>query len=405
MVPWCPISSADCQDDHEGKDVDHAVVQLLRYPLQLLQRGLPFEHEAGAVLEKGEHAAPVRFLPDRVEIGVGPDHLADRIVDHQELEYARSPDISRTAAFLALRLFVFRERATVSAAEERRLEVWMHRQVLRNAIAAGVVFIALSLYAWKYFAPLGPPADTAAPGYLPRPGAQFLWLFQMLKYLPGRVASVVAVALPGLILFGLVMLPFLNPKPLRKVLAQPRRTVGTILFSLSFLLFAVLTFLAYWKDARDPLIKAQLRRQQAEEIAFRSAPFEPLRSRTSESGIAEPQAGKDAGKQSGTQIPGASPSPSAETSPSPNISTNISSAPPESYVLSCSACHGTRGQGAQKFPKLIGVGSKPRRTVEDIIALLNDPTAYGLQPPMRSYANKLTEDEKREIAEWIAGLK
>ena len=80
-------------------------------------------------------------------------------------------------------------------------------------------------------------------------------------------------------------------------------------------------------------------------MAFRSAPFEPLRSRTSESGIAEPQAGKDAGKQSGTQIPGASPSPSAETSPSPNTSTNISSAPPESYVLSCSACHGTRGQG------------------------------------------------------------
>lgn len=306
---------------------------------------------------------------------------------------------------LALRLFVFRERATVSAAEERKLEVWMHRQVLRNAIAAGIVFIALALYAWKYFAPLGPPADTAAPGYLPRPGAQFLWLFQMLKYLPGRFASVVAVALPGLILFALVMLPFLNAKPLRKVLAQPRRTVGTILFSFSFLLFAVLTFLAYWKDATDQLIKAQLRRQQAEEVAFRAAPFEPLRSRTSESVIVEPQAGQDMSKPNGTQTPGSAPSPTTDASPSPGVSTTASGGPPESYILNCSACHGTRGQGAQKFPKLIGVGSKPRRTVEDIIALLNDPTAYGLQPPMRSYANKLTEEEKREIAEWVAGLK
>ena len=91
---------------------------------------------------------------------------------------------------------------------------------------------------------------------------------------------------------------------------------------------------------------------------------------------------------------------------SSNTSQNILiGAPPESYIINCSACHGTRGQGVQKFPKLIGVGSKPRRSVEDIITLLNDPKAYGLEAPMRSYADKLTEDEKREIAEWVALLK
>ena len=257
---------------------------------------------------------------------------------------------------LAARLFVFRERAWVSAAEERRLEVWMHRQVVRNAVAAGLVFTGLALYATKYFAPLGPAADSAAPGYLPRPGAQFLWLFQMLKYLPGRAASVVAVALPGLILFGLAMLPFLNPKPLRKMMTHPRRTVGVILFSLGFLLFTVLTVLAYVKDATDPRIREQLNKQQADEIAFRHAPFNPV-------------------------------------------------PPPESYVAWCSSCHGVRGQGAARNPKLLGVGSKPRRTVEDIIALLNDPVAYELEPPMTSYANKLSESEKREIAEWVAALK
>ncbi|HYO90492.1 MAG TPA: cytochrome b N-terminal domain-containing protein, partial [Pyrinomonadaceae bacterium] len=121
------------------------------------------------------------------------------------------------------RLFIFRERATVSAEEERKLERWMHGQMARNAVVAGLVFLALALYASWNFAPLGPPADTAAPGYLPRPGAQFRWLFQLLKYLPGQAASVVAVALPAVIFIGLASLPFLNPPRLRRVVAHPRR--------------------------------------------------------------------------------------------------------------------------------------------------------------------------------------
>lgn len=284
---------------------------------------------------------------------------------------------------LAARLFVFRERALVTAAEERRLEKWMHRQVVRNAVAAGVVFVALALFAWKYAAPLGPPADTAAPGYLPRPGAQFLWLFQMLKYLPGRAASVIALTLPGLILFGLAILPFLY-RPLNRVMTHPRRNIGVVLFTLGFLLVTVLTIVAYVDDARNPLVAKQLRIQEAEEKAFREAPFVPLRARTSESLIVDQQ---------------------VKGGPSPTPQGRSSGSPPESYVTHCSACHGTRGQGTKESPKLTGVGLKPRRTVEDIVGLLNDPLAYGIEPPMRSYKEKLTEEEKREIAEWVAGLK
>lgn len=302
---------------------------------------------------------------------------------------------------LAARLFVFRERALVSAAEERRLEKWMHRQVLRNAIAAGLVFIALALYSLKYFAPLGPPADTAAPGYLPRPGAQFLWLFQMLKYLPGRAASVIATALPGLILFGLAILPFLK-RPLGKVMVHPRRNIGAVLFSLAFLLVIGLTIVAYVDDSRNPLTLAQLRRQEAEEKAFREAPFTPLRARTSESVSIEPQA-NNANSNAGGQTPNGSPTPQAGASPTTSV--NNTGAPPESYITHCSACHGTRGQGAPMMPKLLGVASKPRRSVQDIINLLDDPLAYGIEPPMKSYKDKLTEAEKREIAEWVATLK
>ncbi|HEX8652662.1 MAG TPA: cytochrome b N-terminal domain-containing protein [Pyrinomonadaceae bacterium] len=309
---------------------------------------------------------------------------------------------------IMLRLFVFRERGMVSDAEEQQLERWMHVQIARNAAVAGLVFLALALYAANTHAPLGPAADTAAPGYLPRPGAQFLWLFQMLKYLPGRAASVVAVALPSLICIGLLMLPFLNPPPLRKVMAHPRRTAGVVLFALGFALVTGMTIMAYVKDLTDPLTRVQLARQSAEEAAFRQAPFTPLRSRTSESVIDEERDGTQTAANGGG---GVAPTPSPVASPATDTSGSASQAktsatePPAAYITHCSGCHGTRGQGASIYPRLIGVSSKPRRTVEDMIAIMNDPASYDLDPLMPSFAAKLSEDEKRLIAEWTAALK
>jgi ubiquinol-cytochrome c reductase cytochrome b subunit len=301
---------------------------------------------------------------------------------------------------LVARLFIFRERAWVGADEERELERWLRGQMVRNAVVAGLVFLALALYAYWNFAPLGPPADTAAPGYLPRPGAQFRWLFQLLKYLPGQAASVVAAALPALIFIGLASLPFLNRPGLQRVVAHPRRVAGVILFTLGFALFMVMTVISYYKDASDPVIRAQLARQNAEETAFRAAPFVPLRTRTSESAIDD--ATSDRGDTGKTQTNG-----NANTAANGNTTQKVISAtsPPESYVAKCSGCHGTRGQGVKIYPRLIGISQKPRRTVEDIIGIMNDPQSYGLDPLMPSFAGKLTEEEKREIAEWTASLK
>ena len=314
---------------------------------------------------------------------------------------------------LTARLFVFRERGMVSDEEERRLEGWMFGQVARNALVAGLVFLALALWSAKFHAPLGPAADTAAPGYLPRPGAQFLWLFQLLKYLPGRVASMVAVTLPALIFVGLASLPFLNPPRLNKVIADQRRNIGVVLFVLGFALFTTMTVIAYIEDARDPRVRDQLARQSKEEEAFRTTPFVPLRTRTSESNIEDEQEG-DAGKEGVTDTvtstgkelsnANASQTPIATTTSSPKTSAS-STGPPDAYITSCSGCHGTRGQGASVYPRLIGVSDKPQRTVEDLIAIINNPAAYGMDPLMPSFANKLSEEEKRSISEWIATLK
>ena len=74
----------------------------------------------------------------------------------------------------------------------------------RHAIAAGLVFLALALWCLKYPAPLGPSVAEMTAEYLPRPGSQFLWLYQSLKYIPGGLGSITGVVLPGIVLMVLI---------------------------------------------------------------------------------------------------------------------------------------------------------------------------------------------------------
>ncbi|MEA2174320.1 MAG: ubiquinol-cytochrome c reductase cytochrome b subunit [Blastocatellia bacterium] len=307
------------------------------------------------------------------------------------------------------RLFIFRERETNDAApDEAEVETthaqprneWRREQATRQFISAGLVFLALAIYATKFYAPLGPSAEAVSPDYLPRPGLQFLWLFQMLKYLPGRPGSVIALGFPGLFFACLLALPLLDSLHKIKLLDHPGRKLGATLLSLSLIFFALMTALAYIGDRRDPRIRAQLSRQADEEKTFRAQPFEPLRLR---SGEADDETSPPPTRAAGN---GEIANSSSSNSNAPAVAGPIkTSSAPDAYLKNCANCHGTRGQGFSIFPKLTGVSSKPHRTVEDLIAILDDPTAYGLKPPMKSFADKLTPEEKRQISEWVASLK
>ena len=235
----------------------------------------------------------------------------------------------------------------------------------RDAIVGGLVFLALALWALKNPAPLGPSVAEAGADYLPRPGAQFLWLYQSLKYIPGGLGSVVGVVLPGIVLAVLVALPWL----------KRQRLIAGSLLGIGVVLVVLMTTVSYVSDRRDPKTAQQLSRQTAQEQAWRGQPFQPAKITLAAAAATDKTAG----------------------------------GPPEMYTKFCASCHGTHGQGAQqgplKFPPLLDVSSKPRRGVDDIMGLLKDPAAYGLQPPMRSFADKLTKDQMREIAEWIVKLK
>jgi ubiquinol-cytochrome c reductase cytochrome b subunit len=233
----------------------------------------------------------------------------------------------------------------------------------RHAIAGGVVFLLLALWCLKYRAPLGPSVVEVTADYLPRPGAQFLWLYQSLKYLPGGLGSLAGIALPGLVLLVLVLLPWL----------KKQRLMGGTILGVGLVLIIVMTTASYLSDRRDPQTARQLSRQTAQEEVWRREPFKP-----------------------------AAVTLAAAT-------TAASGGPPATYAKFCANCHGPKGEGARQgpfnFPPLLDVSTKPRRTVNDIVGLLKDPPAYGLQPPMRSFSDKLTDEQMKEIGEWIVKLK
>lgn len=252
------------------------------------------------------------------------------------------------------------------------------KNLARHAVAAALVFVALSIWAAKNPAPLGPSVANVTAEYLPRPGGQFVWLYQTLKYIPGGLGSIVGIVLPGVIFATLLLLPWFDLQFLRKINKQPQRVIGgAILIALATLVVAM-TAASYMSDRRDPRTREQLARQAAAENVFRRAPFIPTT--VIYDGEALAIGAGDAANRA-----------------------------PDAYTKFCANCHGRHGEGARQgtlhFPPLIGVATKPRRTVDDIVALLNDPPSYGLEPPMRSFATKLTDQEKRDVAEWVVKLK
>src|SRR5258705_428855 len=145
----------------------------------------------------------------------------------------------------------------------------------RQAIAAGLVFLGLAIWSMKVPAPLGPSVLEITTAYLPRPGAQFLWLYQSLKYIPGRLGSLVGTVLPGIVLLILVLIPWIDVPCLKKLSTRPQRLIAGVILACSALLVLTMTTLSYVSDRRDPRTVQQLARQAAQEHAFRKEPFKP----------------------------------------------------------------------------------------------------------------------------------
>lgn len=282
------------------------------------------------------------------------------------------------AGTVICRIFVFGQGK--NEREEPQDRPWPIGQLFRNAIVIGLVFAGIALFSAIYPAPLGPPPLSSA-SYLPRPGPQFLWLFEMQKWTDGVIAALLALGFPGLILGGLVLISVASVR--YKLHAK---LVAAAIFLAGFGAVGTLTSMAIYEDLSDSRISSQLAKQDKEEADLRRSGFEP-QIVVSERSVIDKE--------------------SSQNEPSTVSSSTDPLHIPETYVANCAKCHGSSGEGTPKFPELVGITERSENplTPEMVLAIINDPKSVGYSSKMPAYKNKLSESEKAKIVTWIRSLK
>jgi menaquinol-cytochrome c reductase cytochrome b/c subunit len=80
------------------------------------------------------------------------------------------------------------------------------------SFAMFVLLVLLAIFAGVAQEPKADPSDSA---YIPRPEWYFLFLFEMLKFFPGKIEWIGTAIIPGLAVLALFLLPFLDRSPAR----------------------------------------------------------------------------------------------------------------------------------------------------------------------------------------------
>jgi mono/diheme cytochrome c family protein len=113
--------------------------------------------------------------------------------------------------------------------------------IFKDVVVSLIILIILVSLAYFLGAPVEARANPNDSNYTPRPEWYFLFLFQMLKYFPGKLEVVGAMILPGLFIGLLILLPFLDKSPTRHFLKRPFVSLAAVV-----VLFVIggLTFLA-----------------------------------------------------------------------------------------------------------------------------------------------------------------
>lgn len=121
----------------------------------------------------------------------------------------------------------------------------------KDAVAIAIVALALGALAWRLPAEVGEIADPTDASFNPRPEWYFLSLFELLKYFPGSLESIVAIVLPTLALLVLFGLPFIDRSRFRHALDRPLASGFAIVGVLGVVFLTV-------AGARSPLVSAHV---------------------------------------------------------------------------------------------------------------------------------------------------
>lgn len=140
----------------------------------------------------------------------GPEYGSLTLTRFYALHVALLP--ASLLGLLALHLVLFRKHGVTppASADARVVDTFYPRQVWKDLLAALVVLAVLfGVTLAEHGAPLDAPADPAS-DYPARPEWYFLSLFQLLKYLPGKLEIVGSLGIPFVAGAYLVALPLLD---------------------------------------------------------------------------------------------------------------------------------------------------------------------------------------------------
>src|SRR5512143_1240233 len=96
--------------------------------------------------------------------------------------------------------------------------------IFKDVVISFIIFLILIGLAYFLGAPLEARANPADTSYTPRPEWYFLFLFQLLKYFPGRLEVIGVVVLPTLAILLLFALPLID----RSAKRHPVNRLGVI---------------------------------------------------------------------------------------------------------------------------------------------------------------------------------
>ncbi len=100
-------------------------------------------------------------------------------------------------------------------------------QAMKDFIGMAVLTLLLIVLAVTAGAGVGAPADPNTTTFVPRPEWYFFPLYQLLRIFEGSLEVIGGVVLPGLLILGMILLPFFDKNPERDIRHRPAaRTLG-----------------------------------------------------------------------------------------------------------------------------------------------------------------------------------
>ena len=244
-----------------------------------------------------------------------------------------------------------------------------HGKFFPEQLALDVLFAVLVLLVIAILtsstggAHLDAPADPSA-DYPPRPEWYFLFLFQLLKYLPGSLELVGTIILPGLAGLFLFLLPFLDRGQTTNPLARMRWLAPILLGGVGIV---VLTWRSKADDAHDEhfqkaVEQAHVRAERAAELAKQGIP------------------------------PGG---------PLEMLAHDPLTRGPDVYAQNCTKCHVLRGEGEYDAPVHSGFAS--RAWISGMIHDPQDTRYFGRThiDDMKAMDEKLDAGQRKAVIEFL----